>query len=107
MSRTQRLADTTAKIDEPIEILRFFAKWIDSEEGNKDPTAEERKELYKIHFYLEDESIEIVVSNKKDLKYELFPVLLNRQKATKSPMVSVGDIGTDKEYGEWQRFAKR
>ena len=97
-SRTLQLSDATAEIDEPLEILRFFAKWVDSTEGEADSGTKERQELYKIHFYLEDESIEIVVSNKKDLKYQLYPVLLNRQKATKSPMVSVGDIGTEKDY---------
>ncbi|GMH95523.1 hypothetical protein TrST_g9293 [Triparma strigata] len=84
-------------MEEPIRILRFFAKWVGQSEDDA-PGAEKRKELYKIHFFLEDESLEIVISNKQDLNYQHFPVLLSRQMATTTPKVSVGDIGTDKEY---------
>ena len=101
------------EVEEPVKILRYYAKWIDDEEdagsssssgsskGEQKPEVDvssRRKELYKIHYYLEDGSLEILVSNKGDLAYQLFPVLLNRQMATKAPMVSVTDIGTDKSY---------
>jgi hypothetical protein len=103
--------------EEPTSILRYYAKWVDdiidvediSEGDPKTPRVPEtivdkREELYKIHFYLEDGSLEILVSNKKDLKYKMYPTLLSRQMATKAPMVSVNDIGTDKEYLTFEDF---
>ena len=103
--------------EDPTTILRYYAKWVDdiidveviSEGDSKTPrvpetTVDKREELYKIHFYLEDGSLEILVSNKKDLKYKMYPTLLSRQMATKTPMVSVTDIGTDKDYLTFEDF---
>jgi len=75
-----------------VEILRFYAKWIQNE---VDVVAggTVRAELYKIHYYLEDGSLEILVSNPELMNYETHATLLSRQKACTSPRVSVSDIG--------------
>jgi len=116
MGSTRGMGGGKGEAVEPTTILRYYAKWIDdvidlediSGEDPKTPrvpeTTDKRQELYKIHFYLEDGSLEILVSNKKELKYQMYPTLLSRQLATKTPMVSVGDIGTDKEYVTFEDF---
>ncbi len=89
--RKKRFIVSKSDDSEQTSILRYFAKW-------QHPDDEEHLELYKIHYYLEDGSIEIIVANKKELRHQMFPTLLIRNVQTKTPAVSVTDIGTDKEY---------
>jgi len=70
-------------------ILRYYAKWVDNSEDGDNGA------LYKIHFYLEDGSLEIMVANGKDLKFQLYPVLLNRQMTAKEVDVLVSGIGNN------------
>jgi hypothetical protein len=93
-STTKWLKIDCGSNSEETEILRFFALW-------DDPTADKElsqhqnlpQQRYKIHYYLEDESLEILVSNASELNYELNPTLLRRQKATSIQNVNVNTIG--------------
>ena len=51
--------------------------------------------LYKIHFYLEDGTLEVLVSNAKSLCYAIYPVLLNRCLCPRSLTADVTRIGFD------------